>query len=78
MYSKLAATRVIELNGLPYLCDRKLTVRHSVKIYEKDNGLAATSVRIKAHSDKRADGKIYGDIVSKLNFETGDLPLELY
>ena len=58
MYSKLAATRVIELNGLPYLCDRKLGVNHSLKIWEKQEGLPVKSFRLKAHSDKRADGKI--------------------
>jgi hypothetical protein len=78
MCQKQATTRVIEINGLPYLCDRKLGVNHSLKIWEKQGGLPVKTFRVKAHSDKRADGKIYSDIVSKLEFTTGDLPLELY
>lgn len=77
MYSKLASTRVIEINGSPYLCDRKLSVKHSLAIWEKQEGLPVIGFRLKAHSDKRADGKVFGDIVSKIEFETSDLPLEL-
>lgn len=77
MSIKKAQTRIIEINGQPFLCDRTKPVRESVRIYEIEKGVDAAIFRVLGHTDRRDDGREWDDIVDATDFEIGELPLAL-